>query len=321
MSGQTVDAITLLGVDFTSTPSRRKPITVARGRLVSSDAHSASVQILALQTYPDWAGFDAMLREPGPWLGGFDLPLGLPRDLVDGLGWPGAMRRAAQGGAAADAVAQADTAAHQDAWPALIRHLQAMSRAELRAVFKAWCDARPVGQKFSHRRVDPLAGSSPSMKWVNPPVAYMLHEGAPRLLAAGVTVPGQHHGSAQWPADPRRIALEAYPGWVARQVTSASYKADDKAKQTPQRRLARQQIVDSLVQGLHPMRIVVDARLTDADLLASLVDEPMADRLDAVLCLVQAAWAWLRRPGFGYPTQIDPVEGWIAGVPAPQEPR
>ena len=48
------------------------------------------------------------------------------------------------------------------------------------------------------------------MKWVNPPVVLMLHAGAPRLLAANVTLPGLHRG------DPSRIALEAYPGMLAR---------------------------------------------------------------------------------------------------------
>ena len=32
------------------------------------------------------------------------------------------------------------------------------------------------------------------MKWVNPPVVLMLHAGAPRLLAAGVTIPGLCRG-------------------------------------------------------------------------------------------------------------------------------
>ncbi|MFN5157410.1 MAG: DUF429 domain-containing protein, partial [Betaproteobacteria bacterium] len=38
---------------------------------------------------------------------------------------------------------------------------------------------------------------------------------------------------------------------------------------------------------------------------------PCGDRLDAVLCLVQAAWA-AERPRHGLPEGVDPVEGWIA---------
>ena len=42
----------------------------------------------------------------------------------------------------------------------------------------------------------------------------------------------------------------------------------------------------------------------------SLVDDASGDRLDAVLCLVQAAWA-AGQPGYGMPPDADPVEGWI----------
>ena len=37
------------------------------------------------------------------------------------------------------------------------------------------------------------------------------------------------------------------------------------------------------------------------------------DRLDAVLCLMQAAWA-SQRPGHGLPAGVDPLEGWIVSA-------
>ena len=43
---------------------------------------------------------------------------------------------------------------------------------------------RTIGGKFAHRATDGPAGSSPSMKWVNPPVAFMLHAGVPLLIDA-----------------------------------------------------------------------------------------------------------------------------------------
>jgi hypothetical protein len=46
-----------------------------------------------------------------------------------------------------------------------------------------------------------------------------------------------------------------------------------------------------------------------------LVDEPGADRLDAVLALVLAAWALTRREmNWGLPADMDPLEGWIVGA-------
>jgi Protein of unknown function (DUF429) len=264
----------IIGVDFTSAPRRAKPITVAHCLAEGED-----LRVERLCSHPDWASYEHWLAQPGPWIAAFDFPFGLSRELVAHLGWP-------------------------QEWAALVRHCAMLERAELRATFKAFCDARPVGNKFAHRLTDGPAGSSPSMKWVNPPVAYMFHEGTRRLLQAGVTVYGLHAG------DPQRIALEGYPGLIARAVTRASYKSDERARQTPARRDARAQILGALRDGSHPFGIRL--RVKPA-LAACLLDDPTADLLDAVLCAVAAAWA-ARRPRFGMPERMDPVEGWTAGA-------
>jgi hypothetical protein len=148
------------------------------------------------------------------------------------------------------------------------------------------------------------------MKWVNPPVAYMLHAGVPLLIDAGVELPGLHAG------DPGRVALEGYPGLLAREVLGArSYKSDDKAKQTPERLIARKDLVDALEQGRTRLQLRLRVSHAQRD---ALVADASADRLDAVLCLMQAAWA-AQRPHHGLPTDIDPLEGWI--VTAPATPR
>ena len=165
---------------------------------------------------------------------------------------------------------------------------------------------RSVGNKFAHRACDIPAAASPSMKWVNPPVAYMLKEGVPLLLAAGVHLPGLHDG------DPRRIALEAYPGYSARLITRASYKSDDRSKQTTARFTARQQILQALMQG-RPHDITLNC---SAALQQQLLDDASGDALDAMLCAVQAAVCWQQRDlHYGLPKQFDPLEGWIATVP------
>ena len=174
---------------------------------------------------------------------------------------------------------------------------------------RAWCDARPAGDKFAHRACDATAGSSASMKWVNPPVALMLHAGAPRLLAAGVTLPGlREHG-----ADAARIALEGYPGLLARGVLGReSYKSDDpKHRGCARRRAARERLVAALEAGAHPFGLQVSFGAWRE----ACAGEDSADRLDAVLCLVQAAWAWTRREaGYGLPPRDDRIEGWIVGA-------
>ena len=273
----------LLGCDFSSAPSRRKPITLAVGR-----ADRGRVLLERIETFDTLDAWAARLAEPGPWVGGFDLPFGLPRELVETLGWP-------------------------TDWAACMAHYARLSREQIRESFAAFCDARPVGGKFAHRATDGPAGSSPSMKWVNPPVAFMLHAGVPRLRAAGVSFPGLAAG------DPDRVALEAYPGLLARSVLgSTSYKSDDKAKQTPERLIARKTLIDALEAGLAPLMQGAGLRLklshAQRDDLAA---DPTGDRLDAVLCLLQAAWAQHQHAQgharYGLP-DFDPLEGWIVSA-------
>ncbi|MGL4577164.1 MAG: DUF429 domain-containing protein [Burkholderiaceae bacterium] len=270
----------ILGVDFSSTPTRRKPIICAWGAL---DAQGR-LNITTLQPCTTLEEFAAQLHTAGPWVGAFDFPFGLPRELVESLGWPSSGKQV---------------------WPRLITHYAALSRAEIRAAFKAFCDARPAGNKFAHRNFDRAANSSPSMKWVNPPVAYMLHAGAPLLLASGVSIPGMYAGDAQ------RTALEGYPALLARSmIGNASYKSDETFKQTIERRERRRDIVGALKAGRHALKIKV--RFSCANPTA-LIDDGSADLLDAVLCCVQAAWA-AQQPSYGLPAKIDPVEGFIVSV-------
>lgn len=264
----------VVGCDFSSTPTRRKPIVLAWGSLVRD-----AVVLERLERLDSLAAFGEWLRRPGHWIGGFDFPFGLPRELVEHLGWP-------------------------VTWRACMAHYASLSRAQIRETFAAFCNARPAGGKFAHRRFDRLAGSSPSMKWVNPPVAYMLHAALPLLIEAGVHMPGLHDG------DPRRVALEAYPGLLARElIARRSYKADEKSKQTPDRLIARKDLITRLEHG--DSRLGVRLKLTHAQRDA-LVADAMGDSLDAVLCTVQAAWA-LRQgePRYGLPNELDPLEGWI----------
>lgn len=277
----------LIGCDFSSRPGPRKPIVMAWGRL-----HGQTVTLEALQSIVSLDDFAVALRQHPDWVGGFDLPFGLPRELVQTLGWP-------------------------TQWLECLRTYQALSRPQIRDLFAAFCNTRPVGRKFAHRATDRWAGSSPSMKWVNPPVAYMLHAGMPLLVDAGVALPGLHAGDPQdvdARGRSRRVALEAYPGLLAREVLGrASYKSDDPARQTAERSERRARLIDALEQGQTGLGLRL--ALT-RDQRAQLIADGRADALDAVLCLVQAAWGqshgW---PAFGLPlAAVDPLEGWIVSA-------
>lgn len=279
----------LVGCDFSSAPSKRKPIVLAWGEFAGSTLRLTRLERLeSLRAFSDW------LHAPDAWLGGFDMPFGLPRPLVEQLGWP-------------------------TQWEACIRHYAALSRADIRTQFAAYCAARPSGAKFAHRATDRLALSSPSMKWVNPPVAFMLHAGVPLLLDAGICMPGLHAGSPMAVNDqgaPRRVALEAYPGILVREILGRqSYKSDDRAKQTPERLIARKTLVTALELG--QTRLGVRLKLTHAQRDA-LVDDASGDILDATLCLLQTAWAYRQHmsgaPRYGLPLEMDPLEGWIVSA-------
>jgi len=272
--GDAASRVLIFGVDFTSAPRPRKPITVARGRLAGG-----AFALEALDAVPDWPGFERLLATPGPWIGGFDFPFGLPREAVGDLDWPAE-------------------------WAALVRHCAAMGRAAFRSALDAYRQSRPVGRRYPHRATDLPAGSHSPLKLVNPPVGLMFLEGAPRLLAAGVSLPGLR------PGDPRRIAVEAYPGLAARAITAASYKADEPRRQTPERRRARAALVAGLARHGGPFGFRLQGPQA---LVRALVADATADRLDAVLAAMQAAWCLRRRDrNYGLPAAIDPIEGWIA---------
>lgn len=272
----------LWGCDFSSSPGPRKPIVMAIGA-----CRAGRVQLERLERLPSLPAFSAFLTTPGPWVGGFDLPFGLPRELVAHLGWP-------------------------DTWEASVAQFASLSRAHIRDTFKAFCDARPAGGKFAHRATDRVTGSSPSMKWVNPPVAWMLHAGVPRMLAAGLHFPGLQVADAS----ANRIALEAWPGMLARAVLGRrSYKSDDPANQTPERLIARKDLVNALELGQSSLGLGLKLSHAQRD---ALVADASGDALDAVLCLLQAAWAQEQhRQGhacYGLPDSMDPLEGWIVGA-------
>jgi len=276
----------LLGCDFSSAPNAKKTIVIALGAL-----KDGRIQLLNLERFASLAGFEDWLTQPRNWVGAFDLPFGLPRELVQTLGWP-------------------------TDWPSCLTHYAALSRDQIRREFAAFCNARPVGGKFAHRATDRPAGSSPSMKWVNPPVAFMLHAGVPVLLRSGATLPGLSAGvSVQGGAGhhPLKVALEGYPGLLAREVLGQrSYKADDTVRQTPDRLIARKDLITVLEQG--GTRLGLRLKLSHAQRDA-LADDARGDALDAVLCLMQAAWAQTRYLAgdarYGLPPDTDPLEGWI----------
>lgn len=242
----------------------------------------ATVHLDQVKSFPRLNDLSDWLASQPRWVGGFDLPFGLPRAWVEAEQLP-------------------------TDWGTLMDWYCHQPRPALRERFKRFCDARPAGRKLAHRACDLPAGASPSMKWVNPPVAWMMHAGVPLLRNLRASFPGLTEEG-----DGRRVALEAYPGWLAREVLGRrSYKADDPTRQTPERRAAREALCTALERGRCRLGLRLDV---GADLRCCLIDDPRGDALDAVLCLMQVAWAETQ-PRWGWPDEVDGLEGWILGVP------
>lgn len=267
----------IYGVDFTSAPSARKAITVANCRY----RDDGSLAVDAFEALTDFAAFERLLATPGPWAAGLDFPFGLPRRLLEDLGWT-------------------------CRWGRYVRDVSRLRLPQFERLLRDYCDARPGGRKFHLRIADRRAGARSPMMLHGVPVGKMFFRGAPRLLASPACVlPCRRNVDG-------RVAVEAYPALVARRfVGRESYKSDAPHKQTPARRDAREAIVRALQSGAARESYGVEVRLP-AQLAEALVAEPRADELDALLCALQAAWAWTRREaGYGIPAGVDRAEGWI----------
>ncbi len=98
----------LLGCDFSSSPSKRKPIVLALG-----ERRGDAVVLDRIEKIPTLEAFGRWLAQPADWVGGFDVPFGLPRELVEHLGWP-------------------------LQWADCMAHYASLSRAQIRETFAAF---------------------------------------------------------------------------------------------------------------------------------------------------------------------------------------
>lgn len=266
-----VATLRVFGVDFTSRPTRQKPITVAECQL-SGDRLS----VRTLRMLHSFDEFERLLTSSGPWIAAIDMPFAQPHALIEALGWP------------------------RD-WKDCVSHIARLGKGAFEQALNDYRDSQPYGRKEHLRRTDRLAKSRSPMKLHFQPVGKMFFEGAPRLLRSKANI---------LPCAPNtvdRTVVEAYPALVADFLgQTRSYKHDKKPR--PDHRETRRRIVDALPTEICRRRYGVSVSL-DAACARDLVDDPKADLLDAVLCAVQGAWA-SRQPDFGIPRDCE-NEGWI----------
>lgn len=266
----------IYGLDFTSAPGARKPITLACAEI--EDTH---LRVQTFVSLPTFAAFEAFLHSDGPWIAALDFPFGLPRKLLVNLGWP-------------------------LTWEGYMQHIASLGKEGFEQALTAYRTGRPAGDKYHLRATDARASARSPMMLHRVPVGKMFFQGASRLLNSPVSILPCRPTSAN------RIVLEGYPALVARTfIGKRPYKSDERHKQTGDKKVARQAIIDGLCSPALRATYGLTLQLS-AEMSKMLVADALGDYLDALLCAVQAGWAFLRRgEEYGVPETCDEVEGWI----------
>ena len=265
----------IVGVDFTSAPKREKPIVVA-----DCEANDRQLLLKRFLEFSDWPAYEQWLGDTAEWIGGFDFPFGLPQRFVESKGWP-------------------------SDWPGMVDAcVREGKELFVDTAMRAFQGAREDRDK--HRKTDSVARShSPLKTRTNPPVGLMFYEGAWRLRTNAIRIPALNETGS------KKIALEAFPGFLVARLGTRYYK-NDKERSTFANLSARKQIIEQLRGCVEPLSCSVDFA---SRALAERLLHASGDWLDAVLCAAQAHWGWLRRDSnFGLPADIHPVEGWIVSA-------
>jgi hypothetical protein len=340
------------GLDFTSSPKKGKPLTLA---ICTLDGDSLCVEAFyelggkatsPLEEYGAWLRGEGRWKGEHTWVAGLDFPFGMPLAAVCRFGWG------------------RDTV--ETSWEGYIRQVYKMhgSSVSFAAAIKEWVYPNQVSEagnpiKVQFKRLtDQVAHSHSPMKVSdNPYPGAMFYQGCRALLKAGIRVPPLRNSGCQ-----DKIAVEAYPRLVAQRFFPAQHAfaelvatkkaAVEERKATPKedaetRKALRARITELsakaklslrykeagndpiaagnrslILEGLAESDNPFGIRLSFSDPAQreACVRDRKADRLDSVLCAVQAAWAYgLRGSGFGVPTFDEngllvrqvALEGWI----------
>lgn len=266
----------IFGLDFSAASHEGVPIACTSCVLESRVLY---VHCLALLENLD--SFENFLSSEGPWVAGIDFPFGQPRKLVKNLGWP--MR-----------------------WEGYVGRSEGLGLTRFELVLEEYRETRPLGDKQYLRSVDSQANFRTPMSLRQVPTSRLFQRCAPRLLRSPVSV---------LPCRPNRderVVLEAYPALVARRlIDRRPYKGTSPDELSDLRLDARRDLLDGLMsQRLEDefgVALAVDSSIRD-----ELIEEPSGNYLDAILCSLQATWAWNHREhGWGIPSSADSLEGWI----------
>jgi hypothetical protein len=277
----------LYGRDFTCAPGKKKPITCAECRLTDG-----LLAVDALHLLRDFAEFEAFLNQPGPWVAAMDFPFSLPAKWLETMKW-------------------------SQEWAKYVQDISELfpSRADFANCIRDYRTGRSAGDKYYLRPIDKLAGACSPMMVDYTPVGKMFFEGARRLLNSDVSVL-----PFVW-RNPQKVAVEGYPARLARRFAGQQgYKSDQPKRLPPAKQAAQRQARQAIIAGITSERLALEFGfkaqtpvIQDTGAQDEWIADASGDKLDAVLCAIQAAWAYTRKDqGYGIPAIDAAQEGWIA---------
>ncbi|GEM_PF-627627 len=280
-------AMKVFGLDFTSSPSPKKPLVCAHGYGRSK----SELMVSKLERFTNFEEFEEFLSRSGPWIAGFDFPFGLPVTYLRDNNFP-------------------------LEWNDYVGSVAKFTKKELEQKVLDYKSSQPKGLKDLPRITDSIHQAQSPLKTVNPPLIKMFYEGATRLAKSGISVIPFNH-----PKD-NRVAFETYPALLSR-LFADSYKSDSSTQNKEQFQAGRTSILNGILSDYLLKNLGFSLEI-DEDVKKQLLEDNSGDSLDSVLCCIQAYWSFLQGwPHFGINSKNHftiKSEGWIVSphLPPPE---
>jgi len=301
------------GIDFSSSPSAKdsksknaKWMYLASCKLTGNCLTVKSLTPLNGKKADDYTQLVTLLSSAGPWVAGIDVPFGMPIECIEYFQW----------------LLAEDT---EQTWAKYVDRVRKMkTRKEFKKKIEDWRHPtklkkpkkgkEPTGEKESvrkYRLIDRLINSQSPMNCIRPAVGSMFFEACELLRANPASIP-----PVRLVSEENRHIVETYPRLVVDRLSvgSKEYKEADDLEDV------RQQIVtclsdaseDSAIQRWYGLTVTMDEETAK-----ECVADWDGDKIDSVLCAVQAAWA-SRQERFGIPrfnssvlNGVVALEGWV----------
>lgn len=294
------------GIDFTSSPSARdsqakaaKWMTLASCNLEGKLLIIDSFEKLNGEKKDDYSPFVSTLSSDGPWIAGIDVPFGMPLECIEYFRW-----------------LRCDDAG-QD-WSTYVERCRTVNnRKKFKQLIESWRHPIKTNSKGENERVrkyrlvdKPIGAQSP-MNCIRPAVGSMFYEVCGRIRSSPASIPPVRIREGE-----TRTIVEAYPRLVAdRFIGNNNYKEADGLEDVRKHILEQMSCneSDSIVRTWYGVSIEIED-----DLANQCVKDRDGDKLDSVMCALQAAWSW-KSPNRGMPIcdssvvqSVIALEGWVA---------